>query len=198
MPPLIKLSDKQEAFCREYLNDYNATQAAIRAGYSQRSAHAHAWEIISNPAVRARIEELKQEYFEQLELDSYYVLARLKQIVERAMQEKQTRGKDGKKNGTSQFNTITAIRALELIGKYLGMFPNSKTHITITPEEIQNMNDDELERFARKLGIQIGSGQTIGVRKDFHSGTGDSGSGGRDTIFAVETSSGSTDGCAEQ
>jgi phage terminase small subunit len=36
---MVKLTDKQEMFCKEYLIDLNATQAAIRAGYSEKTAN---------------------------------------------------------------------------------------------------------------------------------------------------------------
>jgi phage terminase small subunit len=38
---VAKLTDKQQAFCEEYLVDLNATQAAIRAGYSEDTAKQH-------------------------------------------------------------------------------------------------------------------------------------------------------------
>ena len=53
------LSPKQEQFCREYMVDLNGTQAAIRAGYSPRSANVIAAENLAKPSVRSRIAELK-------------------------------------------------------------------------------------------------------------------------------------------
>ena len=46
-----KLTDKQEAFCLEYLIDLNATQAAIRAGYSEKTAASQACENLIKPNV---------------------------------------------------------------------------------------------------------------------------------------------------
>lgn len=51
------MTDKQERFVEEYLIDFNATQAAIRAGYSERTAHAIGWEQLRKPAVRAAIDQ---------------------------------------------------------------------------------------------------------------------------------------------
>ena len=56
-----KLSAKQEQFCREYLVDLNATQAAIRAGYSPKTANRIASENLSKPDIMERVAELKQE-----------------------------------------------------------------------------------------------------------------------------------------
>jgi phage terminase small subunit len=55
-----RLTDKQQAFCREYLVDWNATQAAMRAGYSQRTAYAIGAENLRKPQIRARIKELAE------------------------------------------------------------------------------------------------------------------------------------------
>ena len=51
------MTNKQERFCEEYMIDLNATQAAIRAGYSPKSAHSIATETLQKPAVRARIDK---------------------------------------------------------------------------------------------------------------------------------------------
>ena len=51
-----KLTAKQERFCEEYLIDLNATQAAIRAGYSVESAGSIGSENLTKPEIRARID----------------------------------------------------------------------------------------------------------------------------------------------
>ncbi|HET7153364.1 MAG TPA: terminase small subunit [Candidatus Kapabacteria bacterium] len=148
-----KLNSKHETFCREYLVDLNATQAAIRAGYSGKTATVIAAGMMRMPEVKARIDELKKERFAQLEIDSYYVLIRLKRIVEEALGEQEPKKEISARQ--KQYSVYAAIRALELIGKYLGMFTTNRLQMSITPEEIQNMSDDELETFAKKLGIQV-------------------------------------------
>ncbi len=50
-----KLTEKQKAFCENYLIDLNATQAAIRAGYSAKSARQAAWNLLDRPEVQAYI-----------------------------------------------------------------------------------------------------------------------------------------------
>jgi phage terminase small subunit len=51
------LTLKRQFFVQEYLIDLNATQAAIRAGYSRRTAKQIAWELLRVPEVRAAIRE---------------------------------------------------------------------------------------------------------------------------------------------
>lgn len=75
-----KLKAKHEVFCREFLVDLNATQAAIRAGYVSRRAHVTGAELYGKPEIRARINELKQERIDQLGIDANYVLMRLVEI----------------------------------------------------------------------------------------------------------------------
>lgn len=77
---MAKLTDKQELFAREYLKDLNATQAAIRAGYSEKSAQVQSSRLLSNAMVQDRIAELKGERNEEVGIDAAYVLRRLVEI----------------------------------------------------------------------------------------------------------------------
>jgi phage terminase small subunit len=56
-----RLNDRQEAFCNEYLIDLNATQSAIRAGYSKATAHAIAHKLLKKADIRQRLDELRSE-----------------------------------------------------------------------------------------------------------------------------------------
>ena len=76
----MALTDKQEMFCREYLIDLNATQAAIRAGYSVKTANRTASENLSKPVIQNRIAELKTKRNEDVGIDADYVLRRLVEI----------------------------------------------------------------------------------------------------------------------
>jgi len=78
----MALTDKQEMFCREYLIDLNATQAAIRAGYSEKTANRTGSENLSKPDVAQRIIDLKSERNERVEVNADYVLRRLVEIDE--------------------------------------------------------------------------------------------------------------------
>lgn len=60
-----KLTDKQEAFCQEYVKDYNATQAAIRAGYSENTAQQIGSENLSKLVIRERIDEIRAEIYQR-------------------------------------------------------------------------------------------------------------------------------------
>jgi phage terminase small subunit len=56
-----KLTDKEQAFCREYVISWNGTRAAIDAGYSKKTAAVIAWENLRKPKIQAYIKELMTE-----------------------------------------------------------------------------------------------------------------------------------------
>lgn len=71
------MTAKEAAFVREYLIDLNATQAAIRAGYSAKTANVQAVEIMARPRVKAAIEAAKLERSNETKIDAAWVLKRL-------------------------------------------------------------------------------------------------------------------------
>ena len=55
------MTDKQERFCQEYLKDANATQAAIRAGYSEKTANEQGARMLAKVSIKERLKELRSE-----------------------------------------------------------------------------------------------------------------------------------------
>ena len=55
------MTDKQARFCEEYMIDLNATQAAIRAGYSPKTANEQAARLLANVSIQNRIAQLQAE-----------------------------------------------------------------------------------------------------------------------------------------
>lgn len=78
----LKLNDRQEIFCLEFIKDLNATQAAIRAGYSKKTAEQQASRLLTVVKIKTRIEELQSKRNERLKVDADYVLKRLVEIDE--------------------------------------------------------------------------------------------------------------------
>lgn len=123
----MALTDKQEIFVKEYIVDLNATQAAIRAGYSPKTATEQGSRMLTNVKVRARIDELKAKRAEKLNLDADWVLRRLQSISDRCMTaepviEWDPEAKAMKETGEYKFDSTGANKSTELIGKHLGMF----------------------------------------------------------------------------
>lgn len=76
-----KLTPKQERFCREYAIDCNATQAAIRAGYSEKTADNNAHRLMGNEGIKAKIAELQGKTAKKLEITSEFVLGELLKLA---------------------------------------------------------------------------------------------------------------------
>lgn len=123
---MAKLTPKQEMFVKEYLVDLNATQAAVRAGYSEKTANAQGSRLLANVNIRAYIEKAQAERAEKLQLDADWVLRRLKEISDKCMTavpvETFVPGEGMVESGEYEFDSTGANRATELIGKHLGMF----------------------------------------------------------------------------
>jgi phage terminase small subunit len=128
-----ELSAKQLAFCEQYIIDLNATQAAIRAGYSQKTANEQSSRLLANVKIQAKIKELRSVISEKSEIDALWVLKRFKEISDRCMQAVpvmvfdhvnkcmvQKEDEDG--NGVWEFDSAGANKATEMIGKHIGFF----------------------------------------------------------------------------
>lgn len=123
-----KLTPKQQRFVEEYLVDLNATQAAIRAGYSVRNADKIAFQLLGKTRVAEAIAAAKAERSARVAVSADYVLNNLVEIVERSMQRAPVVNMKGEQvvdeEGRSvwRFDGKTATKALELLGKHLGMY----------------------------------------------------------------------------
>lgn len=73
-------TEKQQLFIKEFLVDLNATQAAIRAGYSKKTANRIASENLSKPDIQEAIATAMQARNERVEIGADYVLKRLLEI----------------------------------------------------------------------------------------------------------------------
>jgi phage terminase small subunit len=80
-PSNVELTDKQQAFCREYLVDLNATQAAIRAGYSEKTAKSIGQENLTKPDIQAEVQRLMKARADRVEVTADTVLRELLQIA---------------------------------------------------------------------------------------------------------------------
>lgn len=86
--PVIKIEDvdedlteKQRLFCWLYIHNYNATMAARKAGYSEKTAHVIGYELLRNPKVRAEIERLKKLKAESIMLTEEDIVERYMRIA---------------------------------------------------------------------------------------------------------------------
>jgi len=122
-----KASNKHELFCREYIVDYNGTQAAIRAGYSKKTARSQASTMLTNPNILTHIKELQKEQTERLAITADWVVHQLVDVVKKSKEpepvmEWNYEEKALVKTGEYTFDSKGATKALELLGKHLGMY----------------------------------------------------------------------------
>ena len=111
-----KLNAKQEMFCREYIKDLNATQAAIRAGYSENAACAIGTENLRKPNIADFIQKVMKEREESLRIDAEWVLREASKSY--LFNAKTIIDKDGNEAMT---NASAASKFLELTGKHVSV-----------------------------------------------------------------------------
>ena len=139
-----KMTEKQRLFCEEYLIDLNATQAAIRAGYSKKTAYSIGQENLTKPEIKKYIEKRMAEKEDALIAKQDEVLKYLTSVMRRelsevavvtTMEKKVFYAPDDK--GTMRKNEVTketpvlveypaklsdANKAAELLGKRWGLW----------------------------------------------------------------------------
>jgi phage terminase small subunit len=99
------LTEKMKMFCREYVKDFNASEAAIRAGYSKKTARNIGSENLTKPDIQNYIEKLKTKLIN----DKNKIIFENIQFWEEIRKNKKSKDSD-------------RIRASENLGKYANMF----------------------------------------------------------------------------
>jgi len=146
----IGLTEKQERFCQEYLIDLNGAKAAIRAGYSERSAKEEASRLLTNDNVSKRLCTLRKPLAEKVGITQEMVLNEFAKIGFSNIQDyfngdltakdlmkvdpdkaqaigsvkRTTFSNDSGETEVIEFKMHDKIKALESIGKHLGFFEN--------------------------------------------------------------------------
>lgn len=134
------MNARQKRFCDEYLIDCNATQAAIRAGYSAKTAYAIGVENLKKLELKAYIDEQLERIHNEKTADAQEVLEYLTSVMRGEHREQVLRLAG---EGVQQITDINVsekdrIKAAELIGKRLGLF---KDNVNIELEPIIIKND---------------------------------------------------------
>ena len=115
MPTKKKLNDKQMAFVRNYLVTKNASDAAVKAGYSPKTAGAQAHKLLKIAEIKRLVGEGQKRLAERLEVKAEDVIAELKKIAFAPVDMGELTVKD-------------KVTALERLGKHLGLFDEKHRH----------------------------------------------------------------------
>ena len=144
---MAKMTPKQKRFCDEYLIDLNATQAAIRAGYSEKNARNIASENLAKPNIKEYIENRMAEKEKTLIADQDEVLKYLTSVL-RGESQSEVVVVEGMGLGESSARAIQKapdekerLRAAELLGKRYGLY----TEKLDVKEEAKVVIVDDLE-----------------------------------------------------
>jgi phage terminase small subunit len=134
------LTPKQRRFVQEYLVDLCATQAAIRAGYSAKTATELGYQLLQHPSVQTEIVAAQATRAERTKVDQDWVIEQLIKVYQTSME-------------APSLNLGAANRALELLGKHQGMFVDRKL---IGMKRIDEMTEEELVEFLGDDGSKDG------------------------------------------
>ena len=130
-----KLTDKQKRFVQEYLIDSNATQAAIRAGYSKKNADKIGPELLGNSRVREAVENKQQKTADKLEITSQTIIKDLEHIKKLCL------GLD--EGRPEHLDLANAIKSMQEQCKILGFYSAEKHDVrnsfVITPDQRQEL-----------------------------------------------------------
>jgi len=105
----MALTPKQQRFVEEYLIDLNATQAAIRAGYSERTAEQQGSRLLSNVKVAKTINDALVSRSKRTKITADYVLTTIRETVEALLNDREK-------------NAANIFKGSELLGKHIKLF----------------------------------------------------------------------------
>lgn len=128
-----ELTPKQRLFVEEYLKDLNATKAAIRARYSEKTAHSAGPRMLENVDVMAAIKAAMDKRSERTAITQDYVLNKIVETIERCSQAEPVMefDKDTKEmvaTGEWKFEYPGVLKGCELLGKHLKLFTDRVEH----------------------------------------------------------------------
>lgn len=153
------LNPKQQRFVEEYLIDMNATQAAIRAGYSAKSARIAGPRLLLNDVIKHAIQSKHLEIQSRTQVTVDFVIGGLVEVANRCMQkvpvmefDPVTKGRrqaeDDEGKGVWQFDSGGANKALELLGKHLGVFEKDNGQ---KKTEVKPLTDEQFSELVNVL-----------------------------------------------
>ncbi len=141
------MNAKQKRFCDEYLIDLNATQAAIRAGYSKKAARVTASRMLANANIKTYINEQMKQIHSEKVADAAEVMKYLTSVL-RGESSSEIVVVEGMGEGLSEARRVQKapdekerLKAAELIGKRYGLFKENVDVLGAVPVVISGGED---------------------------------------------------------
>jgi len=163
----MALNDKQKRFAREYIVDLNKTQAAIRAGYSPKTAHAQGLRLFKNAEVEAEIQKAQAKRQERTEITQDMVLQELASIGFSDIRKAVTWGKNPIERGDENADANgLGVYPVELVpsNQIDDATAAAVSEVSLTQTGVKVKMHDKLsalEKLARHLGMLNGSGGAV-------------------------------------
>ena len=156
---------KHEHFAQLVAKGEKPPRAYVAAGYSEAGAAQSAGRLLKDAQVCARIEQLRkaveeparERAIEKAAVNKAWVLHNLTKIVSMGMQAEPVTDEEGQPVGEYRQNLAAANKALELVGKELGMFVERKE---IRTGALDDLDHEELKRLRDALGSVLGTAGT--------------------------------------
>ena len=139
MPNGKELNDRQKLFVSEYIIDRNATQSAIRAGYSEKTARQMGARLLTNVDIQKAIDSKLEKMAKKLDLTAEKILMDIEEVKRRCLQGEEIRDREGNPTGEWRFDASNALKACELQGRHLKMFTD-RTEVEQSGEVVVNFN----------------------------------------------------------
>ena len=116
------LNEKQKQFCEEYIIDLNGTQAAIRAGYSAKTANEQAAQLLAKLSIQEYIQKIKNKRSERVKYSQDELMRDILEVKNRCMQANPVIDKEGNETGIWKFDSNGANKALDMLAKHVGFY----------------------------------------------------------------------------
>ena len=151
----MELTEKQKQFCNEFIIDFNGTQAAIRAGYSPKTANEQAAQLLAKLSIQEYLKKLIENRNERTRITQDEVVANIVEVMQRCMQAKPVtflgkQVKDENGNNLWKFDSQGANKALDMLMKHTGGYNadnqqkqavlNNVQKIFVTPDEVKEVD----------------------------------------------------------
>jgi hypothetical protein len=185
MPVLT--NPRHEQFAALIAGGMRPAKAYSAAGFAGQGAAQSASRLAKTPVVAARIAELRQDLssstVQRAVVDRAWVLARLRENVERSMQVVEVNIRSGKPTGVFKYDGMVANRALELLGKELGMFRDAVDLTQKWDGDPKKLSRQQLERMISEYDKEAAAAANEELAKDLEEAKKEAAAGlGSDTV----------------